>query len=407
MICREKRASKVLLAFLFCCGSALAQSANQNTLHQDALDTYTQAGQKALAAGHYAAAEENFTALAKLEPKVAEVHATLGLIYFQERNYSQAVVEIRLARKLQPSLTKLDSLLAMSLSELGSYKEALPGLEKAFEQSPDPAIKRMCGLQLMRAYTGLQQDGKAVEVALHLQKLDPSDPEVLYNTSRVFGNYAYLTVRQLARDAPNSVWRHLAAAEAYESQGSSNEAIAEYKSVLAIDPHRIGIHYRIGRTLLAQTHQTGSRASLDQARAEFEAELQLDPANGNADYELGEMHRQAGEFELAQHYFTQAIHEYPNFEEAQLGLAAVFIAEQKPADALQPLQSAIALNANDEVGWYRLSQVEKSLGNRSAQQDALAHFKKLHQQALDQNATGAAVSPDTVTRQDLGPTNNE
>ncbi len=372
----------------------------------EAMQRYSDDGQKALAAGQYDVAERDFLALDRLEPGIAEVHATLGLIYFQEKKFDRAVSEIRLAQKLKPGLSKLDSLLAMSLAELGQFEQALPSLESCFRESPDPAVKRMCGLQLLRANTGLHHDQEAVETALQLDQAYPQDPEILYNTGKVYGNYAFVTIRKLAQDAPNSVWRHLAAAEAYESQGSSNQAIGEYKAVLAIDPHRSGIHYRIGRTLLAQSHQTGNKASVDEARTEFEAELQLDPRNGNAAYEIAEMHRQSGELELAAQYFERALKEYPNFEEALVGLAAVFLAEQKPQQAVRPLHAAIALNPDDEVSWYRLSQAEKALGDRAAQEDAMAHFKTLHQQALDQDAVRLAPASE-VTRQETGPANTE
>src|SRR5713226_6303062 len=87
----------------------------------------------------------------------------------------------------------------MSLSELGRYNEALPGLEKGFRRSTDPALKRLAGLQLERAYTGLKRDSKAVEVALELNRLYPEDPEVLYHTGRLFGNFAYLSMRKLSQ----------------------------------------------------------------------------------------------------------------------------------------------------------------------------------------------------------------
>ena len=42
---------------------------------------------------------------------------------------------------------------------------------KKASSTPDPATKRMCGLQLMRTYTGLQRDQDAVKVALELNQL--------------------------------------------------------------------------------------------------------------------------------------------------------------------------------------------------------------------------------------------
>jgi tetratricopeptide (TPR) repeat protein len=194
---------------------------------------YSDAGQSALAAGYYVGAERAYEKLRDLEPGIAEVHANLGLIYFEEKKFDQAVPALRQALRLKPSLVKSESLLAMSLSELGRYGEALPGLEKGFHRSSEPEIKRMCGLELERSYTALKKDSKSVEVAIELNRLYPDDPEILYQTGKVYGNFAFVTMQKLAQVAPGSVWRHLAAAEAHESQGSYSQAIQEYRGPAA------------------------------------------------------------------------------------------------------------------------------------------------------------------------------
>src|SRR3954463_7100418 len=112
------------------------------------LQTLYQQGERALAAGRYAEAEKAYLRMRELQPAVAEVHARLGLIYFQEGRFADAVAPLQRALQLKPALPNIDSLLAMALSERGRHKEALPGLEKAFHQTTDPAIRRMAGLHL-------------------------------------------------------------------------------------------------------------------------------------------------------------------------------------------------------------------------------------------------------------------
>ena len=322
------------------------------------------------------------------------------MIYFQEGRFDEAVPSLRQALKLKPRMTRTESLLAVSLSELGRYNDALPGLEKGFHRATDPEIKRMCGLQLQRAYSGLRLDRKAVEVALELNRLYPDDPEVLYHTGKVYGNFAFLTMQKLAQVAPASVWRHQTVAEADESQGSYDAAITEYRQVLALDPRRPGIHYRMGRTLLARARQIASSEDMASAQKEFEQELALDPGNGNAAYEMAEARRNGGQFEEAQKLFEQALKSHPDFEEAQLGLASVLMSQQKPQQALQHLQKAIELNPKNEVSWYRLSQVQRSLGNSRAAQDAFTKYQNLHQQKASLDEAGMRfVSPSEVTRQ--------
>ena len=48
-----------------------------------------------------------------------EVHARLGLIYFQQGKFAEAIAPLREALRLKPALPKVDALLAMSLSEIG------------------------------------------------------------------------------------------------------------------------------------------------------------------------------------------------------------------------------------------------------------------------------------------------
>jgi len=340
--------------------------------------------------------------LKQLSPGTAEIYGRLGLIYFQEGKFDQAVPVLRRAMKLKPSLPNTDVLLAMCLSELGHYSEALPGLEKGFRRSTDEALKHMSGLQLLRTETGLQRDSKAVETALELNRLFPDDPEVLYHTSRIYANFAYLRLRKLAEVAPSSIWRQQAAAEADESQGNLDLALAEYRQVLSLDPGRRGIHYRLGRVLLLHPH-----AAPGEALREFEAELQLDATNANAAYEIGEICRKSGQLEKAQEFFSKALEYYPDFEEAQLGLGGVLIALGKSDAALPHLRKALTLNSDSEVCFYRLSQAYKALGNAAEQQHAMAEFRRLRSKTASGRESSATFSrPNEVTKQEVDVTNS-
>jgi tetratricopeptide (TPR) repeat protein len=394
----------LLIQFHLRIGRALLLSLCMTVYHAFAQTTgkgeaerYYNQGRAALSAGNFEEARKDYEALSKLSPGIAEVHATLGAIYFQQKNFSQALEALFQAQHLKPDLPKLSGLIAMSLTELGRYNEALPELEKAFRESGDLPVKRLSGLLLERAYTALQFGGKAVEVALELERLFGDDPEVLYNNERIYGNYAFLTVQKLMKIAPNSVWRHQAAAEAQESQGNYVGAIAEYRTVLTLDPGRSGIHYRLGRTLLAKWHATQLQADRDAAREEFGLELQADPDNSDAAYEIGEMYRQDGKLQDAQTFFESAVKAHPDFPEAQVGLANVFASQDRWQEALPHLERAVSIRPDDQVAWYRLSQAYRSSGNTSEQKKALSVFQQLHERSLKERE----ITPHEVTQQVL------
>jgi tetratricopeptide (TPR) repeat protein len=368
--------SKLVLLLALCTWTSQVVFSQASSDEQ--LARYAQSGQRALAAGHYAEAQTNFEQLARLQPAVAEVHATLAVIYFKQRSYEQAVREVRTAQKLKPGLPRLDSLLGLSLAELGEFKDALPYLEKGFKQTNELEVRRMCGLQLLRAYSDLRRDPDAVETALALNKLYPDDPEVLYHTGRVYGNYAYVVMEKLHDSAPNSIWMLQAQGEANESAKNYDAAIIAFNNVLGLDPRRPRIHYRLGRIYRARFSTSQKAEDRDAARREFQAELEIDPENGNAMYELATMAAEDNQLDEAQKGFEAAIVRYPDFEQALVGLGGVYLANQAGAQAVAPLERAVQLDANDDVAWYRLAQAERAAGNRDAAEKALSTFRTVH-----------------------------
>jgi tetratricopeptide (TPR) repeat protein len=384
------RATVVLLCSI---GTAYDTACAQNDI-----ESISQRGQAALQARDYAEAEKSFAELAKLQPSVAEFHVTLGLVLFQENKLSEAEAEFRQAQKLKPTLPQIDALLAMTFSEQGKYEQALPGLEKGFHQSANSDLKRMCGLRLQRTYTALHNDRKAVEITIELGRLYPDDPEVLYYSSKVFGNQAFLSAQKLFATAPKSMWGLLAAGEAHESQGQFVDAIADYREALKLDPNHPNLHFRIGRALLARSeNKGGDNADAESAKEEFAQELRSNPTNGNAAYELGESYRKLGQEDEARRYFELAINSYPSFEEAHVGLAATLM-QSDPALARTHLQKAIALAPEDAVAWYRLAQAERNLGHSEEQKLALAKFTALrNSKTAAFDTSGREVTPQHIS----------
>ena len=368
-----------------------------------ALERYAEDGQKALAERRWADAARAYEKLRELSPETAEVHAQLGMIYFQQHEFARAIPPLRRALKLKPGLPNVDVLLAMCLSELGQYKEALPGLQRGFGQSSDTALRRVTGLQLQRAYTGLGQDDKAVEVALQLTRLYEDDPEVLYHTGRLISNYAYLLTMRLADVAPDSIWLHQAAGESNESLSNYDAALESYRKVLALAPDRPGIHYRLGRVFLARARPPLSEPDAEaNAAREFQEELRVDPSNADAAYELGEIVRKAGDLDKARELFELAVKSDPEFEQGLVGLGRVLVSQGKADLAVPPLAKAVSLNPEDDVAWFQLWQAHRALGHREEQEKAQAEFQRLRSRKREQERMDL-LRKNMVTQQELDP----
>lgn len=360
-----------ILSLYLLCSYAFSQQPNDALLQQ-----YSAEAQAAMAAKHYDDAAKDYQKLIQLDPGIGEIYSNLGLAYFQEEKYGRAVSAFQEALNLKPGLLNAKYFLAMSLAEIGQDEKALPALEQGFRDAQNPELKRLLGLHLETAFTGLGHDREAVSVALELTRLYPNDPEVLYQTGRLCGNFAFLSMQRLQQVAPESAWRHLASGDVFESQGDYALAIREYRRVLALDPSRPGVHYRLGRVLL-RSKQQGSQA---EALKQFEQELEMDPTNGSAAYEAGEIYRKMGQINKAQRLLENALEHYPNLEEAQVEMGRVLIAGKQPQLAVTHLQKAISLNPEDEVAFFQLAQAYHELGNAAEQQKALAEFQRLQAQ---------------------------
>ena len=197
----------------------------------------------------------------------------------------------------------------------------------------------------------LDQTDTAVEALLVLNREFPHDPDVLFTSTHVYSELASRAAQDLAATAPTSHQAGQLDAEAFESQQNWDRAIAEYKKILDQEPKLAGIHYRIGRIFLAK-----SPAETENAKAEFIEELKIDRDNASAEFMLGEIARQAGQWDEAAAHFSQASKLDEGFQEAYLALGISLNSAGKFAEAIAPLRSYVKMQPDDPAGHYQLDR---------------------------------------------------
>jgi DNA-binding SARP family transcriptional activator len=72
-----------------------------------------------------------------------------------------------------------------------------------------------------------------------------------------------------------------------------------------------------------------------------------------------------------------------------------------PDQALVHAQRAVSLDPENEVAWYRLAQIQKTMGNAAEQQKALNEYRRLHDLANQQKGLEPVFSPREVTKQEV------
>lgn len=356
--------------------------------------------QSALASGDDARAIPALEKLIKLEPGIAELHANLGTAYYFSGHYSEAAREYRQALKLKPALTNAHYFLGASLAEDGQCEQAVPYLEKDFPRVSDPPLKRTIGADAVRCEMALGRTDRAADLISALSKQFPDDPEVLYLSGHVYSELATQASERLLETAPASYQAHQFNAEVLEMQGKLDDAAAEYRKVLSLNPRLAGIHYRLGRLLLAGAPDP---AKLDEARHEFEEELKIDPGNASAEYELGDMALQARQWDDAIDHFRRAEDAEPNFTEALIGLGKSLVSAGRPQDAVAPLEQAVRLDPANPNAHYQLSFAYRRVGRDQEAEKELLAYREDHDKFVNtRQAIRAGILGD-ITQQSESP----
>ena len=255
----------------------------------------------------------------------------------------------------------------IGLASKGRCREALPLLKKATPHLADKQLKYGAMMSTARCAMSIDHAESAVEALLALNREFPHDPDVLYTTTHFYSELASRAAQELAATAPNSHQAEQLDAEAFESQGNWDKAAAEYRKILEQEPKLHGIHYRLGRILLSK-----SPPEADKAKAEFEAELKVDPDDAPAEFLLGEIARQAGEWEQAIGHFSRASKLDEGFQEAYLALGMSLNAAGKFSDAIPPLENYVKMQPSDPAGHYQLATAYARTGRKQEADHELA-----------------------------------
>ena len=275
-----------------------------------------------------------------------------------------------------------------NLAESGHCTEALPLLRKAIRQTANKEQQKRAGLDGLHCAMTHNAPYESLTFLDVLNREFPRDPEVLYAATHAFSDLSLLTSQQLAREAPFSYQVHLLNAEALEIQGKWDEAAAEYRKILEINPLLAGIHARLGRALISKPQP--SPETIAQAKKNFEDELEIDPKNASAEYVLGELARNDNDLSAATRHYTRATNLDTGFAEAYLGLGMSLVSAKRFADAVPPLEKYEKLAADSPTGHFQLALAYSGVGrkddaNREAalQRETAASLEKVRRRVAE------------------------
>jgi len=260
---------------------------------------------------------------------------------------------------------------ALELAEHGRCAEALPILKRA-SQAPDKQLSYRSTLAAARCAMTLQQRAETLELLAVLARRFPDDPEASYVSARYLSQLASQTAEHLAATSPDSVQVRKMNAEVLESQGKGDEAIAEYRKLLAEDPKLPELHFRIARLMLEK-----DPPAVADAKSELDQELKNAPTNSAAEFTIGEIARRDGNWATAIEHFQRATNLDSGFVDAFLKLGMSLNAAGRFPEAILPLERYIKMQPEDPAGHYQLATTYSRTGNKAAAERELAEQRRL------------------------------
>jgi tetratricopeptide (TPR) repeat protein len=243
--------SRVIALMALCCvfslGSifAIADEAAPNS------SELLERGRKLLAAGKLAEAELVLDRAEKFAPSDSVILTLDAKVKGRLGQYSSAVDLLKRAIGLTPGSAQAHIDLAIALADSGDLDGALAETATAISISPDTETAH---LNRARILSDMKRDQEAGDEFVLAARLSPSNPNCYYYWSlaeQAQGNFTKEAelLRKVVKLEPRNVKAHIALANDLLDQNQTDEAVAELRIALAIDPISAQALYKLSHAL--------------------------------------------------------------------------------------------------------------------------------------------------------------
>lgn len=317
---------------------AIAQFETALRLKPDLALAYNNLGNAWLAHGDKERAAEQFRQAIALDPHLAEGHSNLGQVLLELGDLEQAAFHCREAIRLRPNCAEAHNNLGNVFREQERLTEARASYAEALRLNPNLALAYGNMGQV------LQEDGSLAE--------------------------AVTWYRQALELDPNAARLHCFLASAYEEQEEYEQAIAGYEKALALEPD-----YAEAYNGLAWVRHEQGR--FDEALKLYRTALRLKADYPTAECNLGMIQTELGDFVAAEATFRELLRRRPHHTGARSQLAILLRSQLPEAD----VQAMTQLLDDPDVGAMRRTGLQFGLAQVYDAQGRFAEAAELLQSA--------------------------
>lgn len=270
----------------------------------EAAIAYKIAGNATQAMGKVDAARYWYTEALEIEPNFAEIHANLGSIYAQHKQWQNSIACYQKAIEIKPDLVV-----------------AYRNLAKVFLQSGQPQVGAEYWYEALTLDINwataeehftlgntLLEHGKlekAISCYQRAIQLQPSYADAYHNLGEVLSvqeqwEEAIASYQQAIELNPYYEGSHYSLGKVWASLDRREEAIACYRTAIELNPHFAQAYQSLGEVL-------DSRGQLDEAIGCYEKTIELKPDIWEVHHKLGDALQEKGEIDGAIEAYNRAI----------------------------------------------------------------------------------------------------
>jgi tetratricopeptide (TPR) repeat protein len=231
---------------------------------QDQVQEHFLTAQQAQQQGRLDDAVAEYKEVLRLQPRLPEVYANLGLVYHAHGEFENSAKAFESAEKLRPGMRGVSLWLGIDEVRLNHPAQGVTHLREAIRLDPKEKLAQSW------LGTALWDAGQMDAALIQLRKAAsqfPDDTDLLFALGEAYGKAAKQQSEQLLEDSKGTAISDRIYASAYAAERDWAKAQGHLRRAVERDPHSVDAHLELAEVLLQEANLHAAQMQLDHAAA--------------------------------------------------------------------------------------------------------------------------------------------
>lgn len=315
-------------------------------------DAYANLGIAYCENGQLDIAINEFREAIKVDPDYSEAHHNLGIAYYKKGQLDAAMAEFKEALKIDPCYSDAHNSIGAAFADKGNYDAAMAAYKEALKINPN-------NIRAHHNLAALYRDNGNKEAAIaeykEILNINPNISDTHHDLAMIAykkGEFdvAIAELREMLRINPGDVKAYINLGSVYGANGQWDTSMVMFREALRIDPTDAMAHYNMGVAYMC----TGK---LDYAISEYKEALRIDPHYMEPHSNLGLIYLNRRQFHAAISEYVEALKIDSSNAEVHYSLGNAYMTMDNLDAAILEYREAIRLNPQYARAYVNLGLV--------------------------------------------------